>query len=165
MAAGQDVLTPTLDVGALNAVEAELCEHEQVRGAAHAGQLRAALRLDAVHRAAGLGLNTIPQIALVLNCSERRAGELLGDAQTLAALPGALDAVETGLLTVEQSRTLVTALEPLPFEQRLAVWERLRARLLQTDEQGAVLPPARLGELLSRWIISLDPDGATERRK
>jgi hypothetical protein len=69
------------------------------------------------------------------------------------------------LLPVESSRRLVDTLEPVPGEQRLAVWERLRARLIDADARGAVLPPARLVELVRRWATEADPAGSTERRR
>jgi hypothetical protein len=165
MVTGQDVLSPVLDVPALNAVEDRLVAWEAVRCQAHAEQLRAALDADRIHRAAGHELNAVPQVALVLRCSEHRARQLVADARVLAPLPGAIEAVECGLLPVESSRRLVDALEPLPGDQRLAVWKRLQAKLIEADARAAVLPPARLVELVRRWATEADPDGATARRR
>src|SRR5687768_11248111 len=162
MAAGQQVLSRTLDVAALNRAEASLADGEAVRGAAHARQLRDVLALHRLNAAAGLELSTVPQVALVLSCSEHRAAQLLGDALALAPLTGAMEALDCGLLTVEHSRRLVDALQPLPFTQRLDVWHRLQARLTDSD---TVLPPEPLAELLRLWVIQTEPAGATERRQ
>ena len=157
MAAGQQVLSRTLDVAALNRVEASLADGEAVRGAGHARQLRDVLALHRLHAAAGLELNTVPQAALVLSCSEHRAAQLLDDALLLSPLHGAIEALECGLLTVEQSRKLVDALEPLPFAQRLASGTGCgRGSPTATPS----LPPARLNELLRLWVIQADPAGA-----
>jgi hypothetical protein len=161
MSVGQGALAVAADVAALDALEAELAVGELDRGAQHVASLRRVLRLHAVHSAAGMSFSTVPHAALAMGCSEHRAGRLLAEALALAELPGGLEAVECGLLTVEQSGTVVTLLAPLPWEVRLAVWRRLQARL---GVQG-VLPPARLGELLRRWIGQTDPEGAQERRR
>jgi hypothetical protein len=108
-----------------------------------------------------MSFSTVPHAALAMGCSENRAGRLLAEGLGLAELPGGLEAVECGLLTVEQSGVVVAQLAPVPLEVRLQVWRRLQARLCG---QG-VLPPARLNELLRRWIISADAEGAEERRR
>ncbi|MCW2681329.1 MAG: putative endonuclease [Frankiales bacterium] len=149
-------------VAALDELAAELAVQELSHGAAHAGQLRTLLRLHAVGRAAGMELSTVPHAALAMGCSEHRAGQLLSEALLLGELPGALEAVECGLLTVEQSCTIVRLLEPLPFALRGQVWVRLQSRLLAEADCGSVLPPARLSELLRRWVQQAD---ATERRQ
>jgi hypothetical protein len=165
MVTGQGVLSRTFDVGASDRVEARLADREAVRGQVHAGALRDVLELHRINGSAGFEFNTVAQVALVLGCSEHRAGQLLGDALGLEMLPGALEALECGLLAVEQSRVLVSATDPLPVEQRVRVWERLQDRLLADLEQAVVRPPARLGELLRRYAIEADPAAATERRK
>ena len=134
---------------------------EADRGGIHVASLRALLAMHAVNTASGMGFSTVPHAALAMGCSEHRAGKLLSEALGLAELPGGLEAVECGLLSVEQSATVVSQLAPVPLEVRLAVWRRLQARLC---EQG-VLPPARLSELLRRWIGQTDPEGAQERRR
>ncbi len=53
MAVGQGVLRAVLDVGALDAVEGRLEQHEVARSAAHAAVLRDVLELHRVHTAGG----------------------------------------------------------------------------------------------------------------
>jgi hypothetical protein len=105
-------------------------------------------------------LSTVPQVALLLSCSEWRADRLLKEALLLAVLPRAFEALEWGLLTPEQASVVVAQLEPLAPPVQLAVWQRLLTRL-----QGGPLPPARLAELLRRWVVAADRDGAEQRRK
>lgn len=162
MAVGQQAFSVGADVAALDALAEELSVQELSRGAAHVAQLRTLLRLHAVDGSAGMELATVPHAALALGCSEHRAGRLLTEAIGLGELPGALEALECGLLTVEQSTTVVELLAPLPFPARRTVWARLQQRLTQT---GSTLPPARLGELLRRWVQQADPAEATERRR
>ena len=108
---------------------------------------------------------TVAHVGLLLRCSELRAGELLSSAELLVRLAGAVEALDCGLLTVEQSRTVVSALCPLPPEVAVGVWERLRARLVADEDAGVVLPPARLRSLLARWVIQADADAAARRRR
>jgi hypothetical protein len=165
MVAGQGVLSGTLEVGALTAVETRLEARLVSRGKAHAADLRDALELHRVYDAAGMGLSTVAHLALVLRCSELRAGELLADARVLLRLPGAFEAIAVGLLTVEGSQVLTAQLAPLDDLVRLQVWERLHAQLLRDAECGAFQPPARLRELLRRLVVRADPDGAAQRRR
>lgn len=136
MAVGQAVTTSTLDVGALNAVEARL----EVRGVAvcqaHALLLSDVLELDRVLSMAGAGLSTVPQVALLLQVSEQSAQTVLAEARLLSRLPGGVEALECGLLTVAQSAALLRAVGGLAVEVQRAVWERLQARLLSAAEQG-----------------------------
>ncbi len=101
MPVGQQVLGSTLDVAAVLRAEARLAGREAERSAVHAGQLRDVLELHRLYSRDGLGLAVQAQIALVLGCSEHRAGELLTAAFLLSDLPGALEALECGLLGVE----------------------------------------------------------------
>ena len=165
MAVGQAVLTSVLDVGALNAVESRL----EVQGVAvcqaHAVLLREVLELHRVLAAAGAGLSTVPQTALLLQVSEQAAQTLLAEAQLLAALPGGVEAVECGLLTVAQSAALLRAVRDLSPAVQQQVWGQLQARLLSAAQDGVVLPPARLAQSLARWVVQADPVGAQERRR
>ncbi|MCW2614398.1 MAG: hypothetical protein JWN08_1392, partial [Frankiales bacterium] len=102
MAVGQAVLSSTLDVGALTDAEGLLEVAALDRCAAHGRRLRLVLQLHAVLSAAGGGLGTSSQLALVEQTSEQAAQFLLCQAELLAGLPGGLEAVECGLLTVEQ---------------------------------------------------------------
>ncbi len=157
--------TSTLDVGALNAVEARL----EVRGVAvcqaHALLLSDVLELDRVLSMAGAGLSTVPQVALLLQVSEQSAQTVLAEARLLSRLPGGVEALECGLLTVAQSAALLRAVGGLAVEVQRAVWERLQARLLSAAEQGGVLTPARLASVLARWVVQADPAGAQDRRQ
>jgi hypothetical protein len=161
MAAGQGAFSVAADVAALDVLEVRLSVREAERGAVHAAMLWDVLELQAVYSRSGMSVSTVPHVALALGCSEHRAGRLLAEALALAELPGGLEAVECGLLTVEQSATLVQQFAPIPLEIRLLVWRRLQARLCQ---QG-VLPSARLAELLRRWVIAADRDAAEQRRR
>ena len=164
MAAGQVAFSMAADVAALDALAADLAVQELSRGAAHVRQLRTLLRMHAVGRSAGMEIATVSHAALALGGSEQRVDRLLSEALTLGELPGGLEAVECGLLTVEQSGTVVSALAPLPFAARRAVWARLQSRLLLEADRGSVLPPARLGALLRGWVIEADQSDAVERR-
>ncbi len=165
MAVGQAVMTSVLDVEALNAVETRL----EVQGVAvcqaHAVLLREVLGLHRVLTAAGAGLSTVPQVALLLQVSELTARTLLAEGQLLAGLPGGVEALECGLLTVRQSTALLRAVGELPVEVQQQVWARLQARLLSAAAEGVVLPPARLASLLSRWVVQADPVAAQDRRR
>ena len=165
MGAGQHAFAVAADVHALDALAAELAVQELSRGAAHAQQLRTLLRMHAVGCSARMEIATVPHAALALGCSEHRAGRLLDEALALGELPGALEAVECGLLGVEQSAAVVSLLRPLAFQTRRLVWERLQARLVLEADRASVLPPARLSELLRRWVQQADPAAAAERRR
>ena len=69
------------------------------------------------------------------------------------------------LLTVAQSAAFLRAVADVDLQVRLVVWRRLQARLLAAWDEGSVLTPARLGSLLSGWVIAADPAGAQLRRK
>ena len=90
MAAGRGVLTSTLDVGALNAVEGRLEVSHLDDCAAHGRLLRDVLDLHQVLTAAGAGLGTTAQLALLRQVSEHAAHALLTQALLLASLPGGL---------------------------------------------------------------------------
>ncbi len=62
-------------------------------------------------------------------------------------------------------RQVVAQLTPLPFPVRQDVWVRLQQRLIDAADARAVLPPARLAELLARWVRETDPADAVERRR
>jgi hypothetical protein len=162
MAAGQGAFWVAADAAALTALEMRLEVQETARSAAHARQLLTLLELDGLYSSCGLGISTVPHAALALSGSEHRAAALLDQARGLAELPGALEALGCGLLTVEQSAVLVRQLSVLPLTGRLAVWRRLQQRLV---DDGSALPPARLSELLRRWVVEADPADAVERRR
>jgi len=147
---------PALDRAA-QAVE----QLERDRRALHARALRAALDLHAAQCANRMGLGTVAQLALSLACSELRAGQLLTEAQVLGLLPDAFEALDTGLLGVEQSAAFVSLSLPLSDHHRSLVWDQLLARLHSTG-----LPsPARMREWLARCVRTVDPPGAAARRR
>jgi hypothetical protein len=166
MAVGQAVLAPAvLDVAAVRRIEERVEDRERSRAVQHAEQLTDLLALERVYDDAGMALGATAEIALLLRCSEHRAGALLDDARVLQRL-GALAVMRTGLLTIEQSRVVVEVLGRLDDVALAAsLWERLHLRLLADADQGVLLPPARLRELLQRWLLTADPDGAVARRK
>ena len=100
MAVGQRVLSGERDLPALDRAADAVEQLERDRGALHARALRAALDLHTAQCANGMGLGTIAQLALSLDCSELRAGQLLTQAQVLGQLPGAFTALQAGLLGV-----------------------------------------------------------------
>lgn len=149
----------------MRAVELRLQCDELDRGALHVRTLRHAMQLNALLSADGMEVAAVSEIALCLSASEARAAKLLTEAMGLAELPGALEAVEAGLLTVEQSGTVVSQLSVLDLPGRVAVWQRLKDRLVADDDAGIVTPPARLTERLRKWIIDHDKEAAEERRR
>jgi hypothetical protein len=165
MAVGQVVLAGVWDVPALRAAEDRLEARAVDAGRVRAALLRDVLVVHGQYSAVGLALSSQAQVALLLRCSELRAGRLLHDALGLAELPEALAALEWGLLRVEQSSVVVSQLAVLSLPDRLRVWERLLGRLRRDVEQGAVLPPARLAELLRGWVVEVDSGAARERRE
>jgi len=106
----------------------------------------------------------VANAALLLGASETRVGQLLTQALLLGELPGGLEAVECGLLTVEQDGALGQHLAPLSLELRLQVWRRLQ-QTLTAQAESSVLPPARFGELLRQWVIEADLEAAEQRRR
>ena len=164
MAVGQQVLSAAEDLAVLDAAMLRLECRELTRGAEHAGMLREALELQRVLVGSGMAVSTVPQLALALSASEARAGQLLAEAEALVVLPGAIEAVEAGLLTIEQSRTVIDQLKVLPLPDRVAVWRRLQARLIGAAD-GLVQPPARLADTLRRWVIAQDRQAAEQRRR
>jgi hypothetical protein len=93
---GRGALWGAADVAALNALETRLEVQETARSAVHGGQLRTVLELAAFYAGRGSVVATVSHAALVLGCSEHRASGLLDEAQGLAELPGAVEAVECG---------------------------------------------------------------------
>lgn len=169
MAVGQAALVPssrgTLDVSALDAAEVRLEVRAARRCAEHGELLREVLELHRVLSAAGAGLSTVPQLGLLLQLSESAAQALLEEACLLTALPGAIEALDCGLLTVAQSAAFVRAVGHLDQPVQLAVWSRLQARLIAAFDGGAVLTPARLSSVLARWVVATDPRAAQDRRR
>lgn len=165
MAVGQQVMSAGLDVVALGAVEVRLEVAATSRSAAHGQRLRDALCLHALLSSAGAGLGTTAHLALVEQVSEHAATALLSQAELLAGLPGGLEAVDCGLLTVEQAAVVARRLLPLSDPVRVVVWRRLRARLLAAFDAQVVLSPARLAELLATWAVEADPPAAVDRRQ
>jgi hypothetical protein len=165
MSIGQGVLgASSLDVAALDPLGNRIADRERRRAVEHASQLTDILELHRVYGAAGMALATPAYVALLLNCSEHRARTLLSDAQVLERL-GGLPAMRSGLMTVEQARVVVDLLGSLSDDLSASLWERTAARLATDLEQEQVRPPARLRELLKRWLIAADPEGAVQRRR
>lgn len=165
MAVGQGALASETTLARMRAAELRLECDELDRGALHVRTLRNVLELNALLTSDGSGLAAVSEIALSLSASEARAAKLLTEALGLAELPGAFEAVEAGLLTVEQSATVVTQLAVLDLPGRVAVWQRLKNRLIADDDAGIVTPPARLAERLRKWVIDHDREAAAQRRR
>jgi hypothetical protein len=166
MANGQAVLSAVvLDTAEVACLQDRLESREISRHVEHAAQLTDALALEQAYCAVGMELQTTAELALLWRCSEDLAGSRLYEAGILDRL-GALGCMRTGLLTIEQGRVVVDVLGPVGDEDlALRVWLRLEQRLEQDARIGAVLPPARTGELLRRWLLEADPAGAIDRRK
>jgi hypothetical protein len=165
MAIGQGVLGgEALDVAELRRLGDAMETREQRRAADHAAQLADALAVRRVYAAAGMPLSAAAHVALLLSCSESRAQHLLHEAQVLRDL-GALGAMADGFLTVEQGRVVVDLLGPVDDDLTASLWERLAVRLEADRAQGVVRAPARLRELLDRWLLAADPEAAAARRR
>jgi hypothetical protein len=132
----QWALVGSADLAAADAAMGVLMASELSRGVAHATQLRAALALAEAQTAIGMELATVAQVALALGGSEFRAQRLLNDAQSLVVLPGAIEAIECGLLTVEQCHDGDQRKPPDRTEddQRCAARRAMRRRLLAATE-------------------------------
>ena len=165
MAVGQAALRGALDVAQLDAVETRLEVVAVARCFEHARLLREVLALHGLHVQAGMGLATVPQTALLLQLSESAARTRLDEALLLLSLPGGLEALECGLLSVEQSAVLLRAVGTLELPVRLAVWRRLQTALLAALAGGTQLDPPALRRRLAGWVIAADPAGAQERRR
>ncbi len=165
MSAGQGPLTPVLDTGALDRACLQVECSAVERHALHARTLRELLGLAAVLAEAGLALSSTAHIALLRQISEQAAAGLLHQAELLQSLPGALEALDCGLLTVEHAGLVTRMLQDLPPALHLPVWEQLQTALLDADRSGCLLPPARTKQLLARWIIAADPLAAEQRRE
>lgn len=159
------MLARAFDVARFDAAEASLRNLERQRGQVHIGQLRHVLTVHTEHRKLGTALSTVATVAVLLRCSERRAGELLAHAQLFELLPGGFRALTDAVMTVEQSAVVAEQLACLPVELRLDLWDRVLARLRADLDGGIVRPPARLRTLLARWVVEAAPQDATERRR
>ena len=165
MAAGQGLLAQGVLPPSVAVLEARLSAGCEARHALHAQLLTDALALLRAFRVAGQELSVPAELARVWRCSEMTAIALLDDAELLGALPGAIEALATGVLTVEQSRAVRLELEPLPAELRLAVWAQLHDRLASDLDGGVPPTPGRARELVRRQVRRLDPAGVAERRR
>jgi hypothetical protein len=155
-----------LDLVALRLAEDELRASELARAADHVRQLRAALGMFEVYRPAGLGQAADAYIALRLGWSEWQANRLLSEATVMSDLPGALELLLAGTMSIEQSRTASVQLLKLTDEHaRLQLWERIAALLTANAEQGVICPPARLTDTIKTWLIETDPADAVDRRR
>jgi hypothetical protein len=165
MAVGQGTIGSAQVLDRMRAVELALECDELDRGAVHVRPLRHVLELNALSTAGRMRCATAAQVALNLSASEARAHRLLSEGAALAESPGALEAVECRLLTVEQSQTVVAQLAVLDLPGRLAVWRRLQHRLIADACRGITSAPARLAERLRRWVIEHDRAAAEQRRR
>ncbi len=138
--------------GDLDAVLVVLEEQERARRAAHVAQLRSVLDLQAALAVDGTAWTVVPQLALVLGCSENRAHRLVVQGEVLGSLPDGLELA--GSLSVEAVGVVVDQLKGLDLPHRLAVWRRLRSRLQADADSGTVQPPPRLAALLRRWVCA-----------
>ena len=159
------MLRSTFDVGAVDVVESRLARREQSRHAAHADALRDALELHRLYDAAGMGLATPAQLALVWRCSETRATTQLTAALLLVELPDALALLADAMMTAEQSAAVARSLEPVEPAVRDAVWVRVRDLLVADADRHVQRPPARLTEQIRTWIVEVDAAAAIERRR
>jgi hypothetical protein len=156
----------------LDAAELALEVRRTARAAEHATLLREVLELSAVWHADPADAPTldrealvIAELALLMGCSEGQAGGWLRTGQGLAELPGAMEALECGLLIVETAATVVRSLSVLEPPDRLVVWQRLQAVLVDDADKGTVRTPARLADRLRRWVLQADADAVERRRR
>jgi hypothetical protein len=162
--AGQSVLVPDQLQDRVLAVEARLAARERSRSGAQAELLRDVLALAAELEPLGYGGAVIAQLALVLDCSEYRAAELLTRAQCFADLPGGMEQLAAGALTEEQARLVAERLSRLAPDDAARVWGVLLDRLAAERSRGIAHPPARLRELLERIVAELLPSELADQR-
>jgi len=150
MAVGQQVLSGVASLESLRAAEDELGQVVADEGAVHVRKLRRVLALHELYAAEGLALSATPEAARLLRCSQWRADRLLDEGMLLSALPEALDALTTGVLTVEQSSVVVTQLRQV---------SDLRA----SDREPEGVDPDPLSDD-TRWTLDLtDPYAWTDQ--
>jgi hypothetical protein len=156
----------------LDATELALEVERDERSAAHARLLTKVLQLSAVWHGDPTDAPTldrkalvISQVALLMGCSEGQAGGWLRTGQGLVELPGAMEALGCGLLTPETAATVVRSLSVLEPPDRLVVWHRLQALLVDDADKGTVRTPARLADRLLRWVLQADADAVGRRRR
>jgi hypothetical protein len=115
---------------ALVAAEERLRQAPAAVGRAHVQLLRDALQVARAYAREGQVLSVEPQVALLLRCSTAKAERLLLEASTWAELPGGFAALQSGLLTVDQSAVAARELDRVAdLPTRLGVWRRLLERL------------------------------------
>jgi hypothetical protein len=165
MAAGRSSLAAGFDLHAAAEIEERIAQRAVTTGAAHAALLRDVLELHSVYSSAGMSVMTAAQVALSFRCSEWKAHRLLTEAVGLGELPGALEALEAGVLQVDQCLTVVRQLADVTPSQRLELWQRLLTKLERDAERGAVLTVTRLADLLKKWVLQIAPAEAVEQRQ
>ena len=99
------------------------------------------------------------EVGLAIGASPTTGSLLTGLALDAAALPGLLEAVETGLLTERHVRALLTELTAisLELEQRAAI---VLVALTRFDRHT----PAELAAMVRRLILTVDPAAAQHRQ-
>lgn len=112
----------------------------------------------------GLGLQVPAQLALLLDCSEHRAHDLLAQAGVWLALSDGLACLESGEYTEEQARTVTRKLEDLAPADAERVWEVVRERVRSRRARGVALPPQRLAELIDTVVAELLPSELAAKR-
>lgn len=159
------MLVPELLGERIGAAEERLAARERARSAAHAALLRDVHALETELEPLGYGPGVAAHVALVLDCSERRAHQLLQQSALFRRLPGGLAALDDATFTEEQAGVVADLLVPLAAADAALVWPRLLDRLAAGRSAGVNHPPARLAELIRRILAELLPDELARQRR
>ena len=136
----------------------EIASWQRLADLAFAGRCRAIVA--ACNRANRADREFVPdEVGLAIGASPTTGSLLTGLALDAAALPGLLEAVETGLLTERHVRALLTELAAisLELEQRAAI---VLVALTRFDRHT----PAELAAVVRRLILTVDPAAAQHRQ-
>jgi hypothetical protein len=137
----------------------EIGRWQRLADVAWAGQARA---IVAAHNRAGRSEREFLgcEVALALNTSTPSGEDVVATALLAGQLPGLLEAVEVGMLTVRHAYAVLGALSGagLTVEQQIAV---LTVALARYTGQN----PAELGKLIARLILTVDAAAAAAREK
>ena len=136
----------------------EIASWQRLADLAFAGQCRAIVA--ACNRATRADREFVPdEVGLAIGASPTTGSVLTGLALDAAALPGLLEAVETGLLTQRHVRALLAELTAISLqqEQRAAI---VLVALTRYDRHT----PAELAAIVRRLILTVDPAAAQHRQ-
>jgi hypothetical protein len=135
----------------------EIGRWQQLKDQAFAGQMRAIVA--AYNRAGAFEREfTADEVGLAVGATTTTGGNLVAQALALAALPGLLEAVESGQLTERHALAVLRELDKvsLTLEQRQVV-----VLVMLAGYRGQA--PGELGALVARLIVQVDRAAAAAR--